>query len=84
MIMTPDSFEHTYYPGMDTVEHWWNGNWGRLFRRDVWLRTDGCVWQVEVKVGPNAASRDYLDQDEAREQVEELLRGRGPWSKVHF
>jgi hypothetical protein len=30
--------------------HWWNGD-VRLARRDVYVRTDGEVWEVEAQMG---------------------------------
>lgn len=67
---------------MRLVEHWWNGNWGHLFRRDIWLRTDGTVWRVEVRRGEAEVFRDYDAEDDARAQVAELLRERGPWQRL--
>jgi hypothetical protein len=29
--------------------HWWNGKWGKLARRDIYLRTDADVWWVVVR-----------------------------------
>jgi hypothetical protein len=31
--------------------HWWNGNRGQTARRDVYIRTDGRLWEVEAQVG---------------------------------
>ncbi len=36
---------------MRVVRHWWNGSWGRLNRRDVYVRTDGSAWEVEARLG---------------------------------
>ena len=37
--------------GQVRVEHhWWNGDI-RLARRDVYVRTDGEVWEVEAQMG---------------------------------
>jgi hypothetical protein len=36
---------------MRIERHWWNGNRGRLARRDVFVRTDGQRWEVEAQVG---------------------------------
>ncbi|MFG2041978.1 hypothetical protein [Dactylosporangium sp. NPDC048998] len=35
----------------ETVRRWWNGSWGRLNRRDVYVRTDGVSFEVEVRLG---------------------------------
>ena len=31
-------------------QHWWNGD-VRLARRDVYVRTDGRLWEVEARMG---------------------------------
>jgi hypothetical protein len=31
-------------------QHWWNGD-VRLARRDVYVRTDGQLWEVEAQMG---------------------------------
>jgi len=36
---------------MRIERHWWNGNRGRQGRRDVYVRTDGSLWEVEAQVG---------------------------------
>lgn len=36
--------------GVRTEKHWWNGDRGRS-RRDVYIRTDGVLWEVEAKMG---------------------------------
>ena len=36
---------------MRIERHWWNGNRGRQGRRDVYVRTDGTVWEVEAQAG---------------------------------
>jgi hypothetical protein len=39
------------YGGCVRVEqHWWNGD-VRLARRDVYVRTDGQLWEVEAQMG---------------------------------
>lgn len=36
---------------MDLVGRWWNGTWGRLTRRDIWLYRDGPAWLVQLRTG---------------------------------
>jgi len=37
--------------------HWWNGD-VRLARRDVYVRTDGELWEVEAQMGgPSGKSK---------------------------
>jgi len=33
------------------VKHWWNGRWGRLTRRDVYVRTHGKRYELELREG---------------------------------
>jgi hypothetical protein len=35
---------------MELVHRWWNGKWGRLARRDVWLEQD-TTWHVRARQG---------------------------------
>lgn len=35
---------------MRVEQHWWNGD-VRLARRDVYVRTDGRLWEVEAQMG---------------------------------
>jgi hypothetical protein len=30
---------------------WWNGSWGRMARRDIWLLSDGRLWRVRGRLG---------------------------------
>jgi hypothetical protein len=36
---------------MDVVHHWWDGSWSPPYRRDVFVRTDGQVYEVEIRQG---------------------------------
>ena len=36
---------------METRGRWWNGHWGRLARRDIWLMYDGQHWRVRGRLG---------------------------------
>jgi hypothetical protein len=63
-------------------KHWWNGNWGRLARRDVYLRTDGDQWYVEQRAGGvDGVSRWYeFDREEAAyDVIRALLAGTDDW-----
>ncbi len=68
------------------VERWWNGSWGRLTRRDIWLRTDDHRWRVEVRQGDADARlwyRWYTDEADARRFVTELKdRGALEWTDL--
>jgi len=64
---------------------WWNGRFGRLARRDIWLHTDGTAWRVEARAGDGDADKwrhEYADEDEARSVVAAMMErtgGRGAW-----
>jgi hypothetical protein len=32
--------------GVELVERWWNGQWGKMGRRDIWVWRDGETWRV--------------------------------------
>lgn len=36
---------------MRVERHWWNGQIGNRWRRDVFIRTDGQQWEVEARLG---------------------------------
>ncbi len=70
---------------MYTVGHWWNGTWGRLARRDVYLRS-GQVWQVELRVG-GADGRikrwTFDNEPDARALVDRALAAVDtPWKEL--
>ncbi len=70
---------------MEQRKHWWNSRWGRLARRDVYLREDGGTWHVEDRVGgADGRSRwyEYADEDAAMEQVRTLLATGDGWLEL--
>jgi hypothetical protein len=70
---------------MERRKHWWNGTWGRLTRRDIFLYCDGDRWWVEARVGgAEGQSRwlEYDDEDAAMEDVRALLGGPGRWREL--
>lgn len=70
---------------MESVERWWNGARGRLARRDVWLRTDGERWQVELLVGGvegHSSHWDFSDEAEARGLLRQLVEEEGGWRQL--
>jgi hypothetical protein len=64
---------------------WWNGRFGRLARRDIWLLTNGTAWRVEARAGDGDAGKwqhDYADEERARSVVAAMMErtgGRGAW-----
>lgn len=71
---------------MEDVERWWNGAWGRLARRDVWLRTDGERWEVEALAGGvegHSHTWEFFCEPDARAHLRRLLDdGRGGWRRL--
>ncbi|MFI6266677.1 hypothetical protein [Micromonospora sp. NPDC051006] len=68
---------------MDVRGRWWNGVWGRLARRDVWL-TREIRWRVVARAGDSETGRilrwEFDTEAEARAMVARLLRGgSGRW-----
>ncbi|MFI7650520.1 hypothetical protein ACIBTZ_31255 [Micromonospora sp. NPDC049460] len=68
----------------EEVRRWWNGIWGRLARRDVWLirRTR---WTVVARAGDTETGKvlrwEFETEPEALRMVDRLLRadGAGQW-----
>ncbi len=73
------------YSAMERRKHWWNGIWGRLARRDIYLYCDGDRWLIEAREG-GAEGRskwfEYDDQDTALDDVRILLVGPGRWREL--
>jgi hypothetical protein len=72
-------------PFMERRKHWWNGTWGRLARRDVYLYEDGGTWLVESREGgAEGRSRwyEFADEEAALDQVRGLLDRPGDWREV--
>ena len=70
---------------MERRKHWWNGTWGRLVRRDLYLYEDGGRWIVEARLGgAEGRSRwfEYDDEDSALECVRGLLTESNEWREI--
>jgi hypothetical protein len=60
---------------MQLVQRWWNGRFGRLARRDVWLE-EGTVWQVRARKGDGDSrikTWTFTNRTEADALVQRLL-----------
>src|SRR5262245_7776770 len=72
---------------MELRARWWNGRWGRLARRDIWLKHDQ-VWRVEARKGDGDAkiwSHDYPTEHEARAAIAAMMKrtgGPGEWQDL--
>ena len=82
--------ERVYDPGVveEVVRRWWNGTWGRLARRDVWLIRQ-TRWQVVARAGDTETGKvlrwTYDSPDGAEAMVDRLLRAEtaGRWREQH-
>ncbi|BCJ58163.1 hypothetical protein Jiend_15850 [Micromonospora endophytica] len=65
------------------VRRWWNGLWGRLARRDVWLVRQ-TRWKVVARSGDSGTGRtlrwEFDSKAEAQTMVDRLLRAPSPGS----
>ncbi|WP_199716616.1 hypothetical protein [Micromonospora musae] len=64
----------------ELVGRWWNGVWGRLTRRDVWLARE-VRWHVIARAGDSETGTvlrwQFDTEDEARMMVRRLVRADG-------
>lgn len=64
-----------YARAVDLLGRWWNGRWGRLARRDIWLSRT-VQWQVTARRG-NSETGEVLrwhfdSEQQARDMVVRL------------
>jgi hypothetical protein len=73
-------FEDVLMRAGELVERWWNGRFGRLARRDVWLY-GSATWRVESREGDADSGRGntwtFDDEEQARAMVRRLLETGG-------
>ncbi|MFG1952493.1 hypothetical protein [Micromonospora sp. NPDC048830] len=69
----------------EVVRRWWNGSWGRLARRDVWLVRQ-TRWKVIARAGDTETGKvllrwEFETEREAARMVDRLLRAdtAGQW-----
>lgn len=64
----------------ELVARWWNGTWGRLTRRDVWLARE-VRWHVVARAGDTETGQvlrwEFDSEDEARHMVQRLVQADG-------
>ncbi len=65
---------------------WWNGKYGRIARRDLWLYTNGYVWRVDARQGDGDArvwSKQFTSEQEARQLTEDMMaRADSQWKDL--
>ncbi|GAB3330798.1 hypothetical protein RMN56_12780 [Micromonospora halotolerans] len=68
---------------MEVWGRWWNGSWGRMARRDIWLLSDGRLWRVRGRLGGDdgqEVSYDFPDERAARSMVDRMKKtSAGTW-----
>ncbi|MEU7612322.1 hypothetical protein [Micromonospora sp. NPDC049204] len=64
----------------EVVTRWWNGTWGRLTRRDVWLARE-VRWHVIARAGDTETGKvlrwEFDTEDAARRMVRRLVQADG-------
>ncbi|MEV5691528.1 hypothetical protein [Micromonospora globbae] len=68
------------------VSRWWNGVWGRLTRRDVWLARE-VRWHVVARSGDSETGKvlrwEFDTEDDARQMIQRLMHADGgPWREI--
>jgi hypothetical protein len=65
--------------------HWWNGHTEHRRRRDVFIRTDGQLWEVEARMG-GESGRSTVQQCPGSASAQILadawMNGRRGWQEV--
>lgn len=70
---------------METRRRWWNGRFGKLARRDIFIRVDGDMWLVELREGGGEGRSRFLDADDedgALEVARDLMIGSDGWREL--
>jgi hypothetical protein len=67
--------------GVEVVGRWWNGIWGRLARRDIWLIRQ-TRWLVRARQGDAESGQvllwPYEEETGARAMIDRLIHADGP------
>ncbi|MET8198561.1 hypothetical protein [Micromonospora taraxaci] len=71
---------------MDVQGRWWNGVWGRMGRRDIWLMSDGDCWIVRGRLGGDEGQEvrhQFDDEHRARDVVGRMMAlSAGTWRSM--
>jgi hypothetical protein len=71
-----------HHGGVEVRGRWWNGRYGRMARRDIWLLTNGMVWRVQARTGDADIDKwqhDYISEGDARAVIAGMIdRTGGP------
>lgn len=66
--------------GVELLGRWWNGRYGRIARRDLWLLADESRYMVQARIGDSDAPVEkwqFACEPDARAKVDELIRTGG-------
>jgi hypothetical protein len=70
---------------MQLIRRWWNGSFGRLARRDLWLET-GTIWRVRARHGDGDSPTKtwtYDSHDQAEAMIRRLIDAQpGDWRDI--
>jgi hypothetical protein len=64
---------------VEVINRWWNKRWGRLARRDIWLKRD-TTWRVEARQGDGHShvwTHDYPSEADARAAIAAMIERTG-------
>ena len=70
---------------METRAHYWNGRWGRLGRRDIYLRVDADRWYVEDRSGGADGDSSWYEldtEDAAVDRVRAQMSAGDGWRRL--
>ena len=70
---------------MEQRKHWWNGKWGRIARKDIFLRVSGDQWYVEQRTGGADGVSTFVEfdsEDAALDSVRASLAGPEEWREL--
>ena len=66
---------------MEQRKHWWNGKWGRIARKDVYLRVSGDQWYVEQRAGGSDGVSHFFEYDNEDAALDTVTDGvPTPWA----
>lgn len=84
-LWVPCSPAVLYGQGVRIERHWWNGNPSQVGRRDVYIRTDGQLWEVEAQTGGDVGrSKVYSCPGRASAEIlaDAWLDDRSRWREI--
>ncbi|WP_328533121.1 hypothetical protein OG836_24480 [Micromonospora zamorensis] len=71
---------------MEARDRWWNGVWGRIGRRDIWLLSDGDRWVVRGRLGGDEGhevTHHFDNEDRARDLIKHMMAlSAGTWRSL--